>query len=72
MKISDSLQLKGAGLEQIRHLRECKGIHECRVAVGSTWGGRADQVAIASEIQIVGRDLLFQDLRGRLGELIWH
>jgi hypothetical protein len=37
MTILDSLQVKGAGLEQIGDPREFKGVHECRVTVGSTW-----------------------------------
>lgn len=45
MKILDSLQVKRASLEQIGHPREFEGIHEYLVAVGSTCGGRADQVA---------------------------
>ena len=63
MKILDSLQVKSAGLEQIGHPREFKDIHEYRVAVGSTWGGRAGQGANMFEIQIVGRVFLFWDVR---------
>lgn len=38
MKILDSLQMKGAGLEQIGHPREFKGVHGCRVEVGEHLG----------------------------------
>jgi len=36
MKILDSPQVKGVGLEQIGDPSEFKGVHECRVAVVNT------------------------------------
>lgn len=73
MKILDSRQVESACLEQIGHPREFKGIHEYRVAVGSTWGGRADQGANKFEIQIVGRVFLFWDVRrGGSAGLVWN